>query len=78
MKSSLMGLISLLWVAALPVEAFAQDRTGRARNQPLQEQLKPLDVFTTQSVPTAESPKHPGSILARTPAAWSASTPLGG
>ena len=61
MKSSLMGLIGLLWVAALPVEAFAQDRTGRARNQPLQEQLKPLDVFTTQSVPTAESPKHPGS-----------------
>ena len=45
----LMGLIGLLCMAALPVEALAQERTGRARNQPLQEQLKPLDVFTTQS-----------------------------
>ena len=61
MKLSVTGLIGLLCVAAFPVEAFAQDRGGRARNQPLQEQLKPLDVFTTQSVPTAESPKHPGS-----------------
>ena len=48
MKSSWMGLIGLLWVAAPPVEAFAQDRTGRARNQPLQEQLKPLDVFAAR------------------------------
>jgi hypothetical protein len=61
MKPSLIGLIGLLCTAALPVEAFAQDRTGRARNQSLQEQLKPLDVFTTQSVPTAEPPKQPGS-----------------
>jgi hypothetical protein len=61
MKLSLMGLIGLLGVAALPVEAFAQEQTGRARNQSLQEPLKPRDVFTTQSVPTAETPKRPGS-----------------
>ena len=54
-------MIGLLGVAALPVEAFAQEQTGRARNQSLQEQLKPRDVFTTQSVPTAETPKRPGS-----------------
>ena len=58
MKLSL-ALIGLLGVAALPVEAFAQEQTGRARNQSLQEQLKPRDVFTTQSVPTAEPLKPP-------------------
>ena len=61
MKLSLTGLIGLLCAVAPPVEAFAQERTGRARNQSLQEQLKPLDVFTTQSVPTAKSPKQPGA-----------------
>ena len=59
MKLSLMGLIGLLCVAALPVEAFAQEQTGRARNQSLQEQLKSRDMFATQSVPTAESLKQP-------------------
>ena len=61
MNVSLMGLIGLLCTVALPVEAFAQERTGRAPNQSLQEQLQPLDVFTTQSVPTAESLKPTGS-----------------
>ena len=37
MKLSLMGMIGLLGVAALPIEAFAQEQTGRARNQSLQE-----------------------------------------
>ena len=48
MKLSLIGLIGLLCTAALPVEASAQDRTGRARNQSPQEQLKPLDVFAAR------------------------------
>ena len=56
MKLSRMGLIGLLCMAALAVNA-----QERARNQPLQEQLKTLDVFTTQSVPTADSPKRPGA-----------------
>ena len=60
MKLSLVGMIGLLCAVALAVEAFAQERTGRARNQSLQEQLKTRDVFTTQSVPTAETPKRPG------------------
>jgi hypothetical protein len=49
-------MIGLLCTVALPVEGFAQEQTGRARNQSLQEQLKSRDVFTTQSVPTAGSP----------------------
>ena len=56
MKLSLVGMIGLLCTVALPVEGFAQEQTGRARNQSLQEQLKSRDVFTTQSVPTAGSP----------------------
>ena len=49
MRSFLGGGISLLFAAALLVQAVAQERPGRSRNQSLEEQLKPYDVLTTQS-----------------------------
>ena len=49
MRWVLAGGISSLFAAALFVNAVAQERPGRSRNQSLEEQLKPYDVFTTQS-----------------------------
>ena len=58
MKSYLVGVIFLICAAGFVVEAFAQERPKRTRNQSLEEQTRTYNVFTTQSVPTAESPKR--------------------
>ena len=53
-----MGVIGLFCVAGIPLGASAQERPGRARNQSLQDQIKPLDVRTNDArAPTASAPK---------------------
>ena len=59
MKLYLVGVIGLIYAAGFVVEAFAQERPKRTRNQSLEEQIRTYDVFTTQSVPTVEAPKRP-------------------
>jgi hypothetical protein len=57
MKTSLVGLVGLLCASALPINAVAQERPERARNQPLQEQLKTLEVRT--AIANASTPSTP-------------------
>ena len=46
MKSLLAGVLGLICAAALPVAAFGQERSGGARNQALEDQIRTYEVRT--------------------------------